>query len=214
MNANRMKMFFELPNFETKRLFMRKMLPSDADDMYNYAKLEEVTRYLLWSPHTSPSETRMYLYSLKREYAKGRHFEWALIDKQSSNMIGTCGFTRIDLENSIGELGYVLNPEFRGKEIALEACLKLISLGFDYLGLERIEVRIMEENAPSLRVAQKCGMTLEGVFRNYLYVKGKYRNIAIASILKQEYYKSHTPLDYSYLDNIKKGLFDSLCTNT
>ena len=189
MNANRMKMFFELPNFETKRLFMRKMLPSDADDMYNYAKLEEVTRYLLWSPHTSPSETRMYLYSLKREYAKGRHFEWALIDKQSSNMIGTCGFTRIDTVNQLGEIGYVLNPAFHGRGYATEAAREILRFGFEELGLHRIEARFMVGNTASEEVMKKLGMSFEGFERDSVFVKGSYRTVGKYAILSEEFGK-------------------------
>ena len=204
---NPMKIFYNLPTLQTERLIMRKMLPCDADDMFEYAKLEEVTKYLLWSPHVSPSETRMYLYSLKREYSKGRHQEWALIHKETSKMIGTCGFTSIDIYNKVGELGYVLNPQFHQQGYAAEAAKKLLSIGFDYLGLERIEVKFMIDNKASLCVAQKCGMTFEGVLRHKMLVKGIYRDIGFASILKNEYYKNNIPQEYPEFKNIKKGLF-------
>ncbi len=207
MNIDRLKIFYNLPTLETPRLIMRKMLPSDADDMFEYAKLKEVTRYLLWSPHISPSETRMYLYSLKKEYSKGRHREWALIDKKTSKMIGTCGFTTIDTDNSVGELGYVLNPAYHKMGIAAESAMKLISLGFDYLDLERIEIKFMAENTPSMKVGIKCGMTFEGILRHSMYIKGLWRDIGICSILKDEYLKNNKPMDYKELDGIKRNFF-------
>ena len=211
---NPMKIFYDLPTLQTERLYLRKMLPSDADDMFKYASKKEVTEYLLWAPHVSPSETRMYLNSLKREYSKGRHREWALIDKKTSRMIGTCGFTNIDTDNKTGELGYVLNPEFRGRGLAPEAAMKLLSLGFDFLGLERIEIRYMAENTPSLRVGEKCGMKFECILRSFMLVKGRYRDIGVASILREEYYKSNSPQNYSELSDIKKNFFEGLLTNT
>ncbi|MBE6543017.1 MAG: GNAT family N-acetyltransferase [Ruminococcaceae bacterium] len=207
---NPMKIFYNLPSLHTERLYMRKMLPDDADDMFEYASLEEVTRYLLWRPHVSPSETRMYLYSLKREYSRGNHREWALIDKKTSKMIGTCGFTEIDMENKTGELGYVLNPKFHRQGYAAEATKKLLSIGFDYLGLERIEVKFMIENKASLSVAQKCGMTFEGVLRRKMLVKGIQRDIGYASILKDEYYLHNEKQDYSEFKTIKKSFFDRI----
>ena len=211
MYIARMKIFNNLPTLETQRLVMRKMLPSDSDDMFEYASQKEVTRYLLWNPHISPSETRMYLFSLKREYSKGRHKEWALIDKNSSKMIGTCGFTNIDIDNGVGELGYVINPKYQKMGLAPEAAKKLLSLGFDYLGLERIEIKYMIDNTPSLAVAKKIGMTFEGVLRSSMYIKGKYRDIGICSILREEYYKNNSCEDYSELDNLKKSFFSSEC---
>lgn len=112
INENPMNIFYNLPTLETDRLYMRKLMLCDADDMFDYAKQEEVTQYLLWRPHVSPSETRMFLNSLKKEYSRGRYHEWALIHKKSSKMIGTCGFTTIDMDNKTGELGYVLNPAY------------------------------------------------------------------------------------------------------
>lgn len=202
-----MKIFYNLPTLQTERLIMRKMLPSDADDMFEYAKLEEVTKYLLWSPHITPSETRMYLFCLKREYSKGRHPEWALVEKKTSKMIGTCGFTTIDISNKVGELGYVLNPKFHRQGFAAEAAKKLLSVGFDYLNLERIEVKFMIENQASLSVAKKIGMTFEGVLRHKMLIKGSFRDIGYAAILRNEYYKENTPQEYPEFKLIKKGLF-------
>jgi len=36
-------------------------------------------------------------------------------------MIGTCGFARIDFSNNVGEVGYVVNPEFQNRGYATEA---------------------------------------------------------------------------------------------
>ena len=109
--------------------------------------------------------------------------------------------------NNIAELGYVLNPAFRGQGIAVEAAMKLLSIGFDYLGLERIEVKIIAENSASIKVAEKCGMKLEGIFRHYMLIKGQYRDIAILSILRSEYYQNNKAMDYSHFNEIKKSLF-------
>ncbi|NNU99105.1 N-acetyltransferase [Geobacillus sp. DSP4a] len=41
----------------------------------------------------------------------------------------------------------------------------------------------------SLRVLQKLGMQFEGVMREHWYIKGKFRDMAIYSILKRDYFK-------------------------
>ena len=190
-----MNIFCNLPELNTNRLTMRKMLPSDCYDMYEYASQEKVTQYLLWSPHISVGVTKTYLNSLQRDYNRGHHTEWALIFKDNKKMIGTCGFTRIDLENKVGEIGYVLNPEYWGMGIACEATNELLSLAFDYLKLERVEVRYMAENHASRRVAEKCGMTYEGVLRHSMFVKGAFCDIGICSIISCEYYKNNKQRD-------------------
>ena len=52
----RKKLMKSLP-LETKRLLVREPELSDTDDMYAYASLPEVCRYLLWEPHINRFQT-------------------------------------------------------------------------------------------------------------------------------------------------------------
>ena len=55
------KVFKDPPVLETERLLLRPLSVSDAKDMYEYSSREEVTRYLLYSPHESLEYTERYL---------------------------------------------------------------------------------------------------------------------------------------------------------
>ena len=179
--------FSHSPILETPRLLLRQMKSCDARDMYEYACQEQVTRYLLWEPHTSLDETRRYLEMIQPRYRHGDFYDWALIFRSNSKMIGTCGFASIDLENRTGEVGYVLNPAYWGQGIAAEALRAALRFGFDTLKLNRIEARYMMPNVRSRRVMEKCGMTYEGCGRSLMFVKGAYRDVGICAILRKEY---------------------------
>ena len=179
--------FANVPTLETKRLILRKILVSDADDMFDYSKDQNVTKYLTWSPHPDKYYTVDYIKFVSRKYKTAEFRDWAVIDKASGKMIGTCGFTTIDLQNRRGEIGYVYNPEFWGKGIAAEALECVMEFGFLKLDLNRIECRFMVENTSSRRVMEKCGMTFEGVYREHIFVKEKYRDVGVCAILRSEY---------------------------
>lgn len=185
------KIFGRIPTIETERLILRKMKPSDSRDMYEYSRLPEVTRYLLWEPHTNPSQTLDYLEYLQTRYRVGDFYDWAVVEKSRGKMIGTCGFTSLDFSNNAAEVGYVLNPAFWGKGLAPEALMRVMRFGFMELNVHRIEAKYMVENARSRRVMEKCGMTFEGVRRSSMYVKGSYRDIGICSILSDEYIRKY-----------------------
>ncbi len=176
-----------LPVLETQRLLLRPMERKDAADMYEYARLQETTRYLLWNPHPSVEYTRAYLTTMSRLYRKGQFFDWAVVEKATGKMIGTCGFARLEQNHRIGEIGYVLNPAYHGRKIATEAASAVIRYGFETLGLNRIEGRYMVENVASRRVMEHCGMTLEGVLRQSMMVKGRFRDIGLCSLLLADY---------------------------
>ena len=179
--------FMNMPILKTERLTLRKMSPSDADDMYEYAKRADVTRFLLWSEHPSRSYTAEYLRYIKRRYSMGEFYDWAIVENESGKMIGTCGFTRFDPPHNSAEIGYVLNPEYHRRGYATEAAERVMRYGFEELSLHRIEAKFMEGNDASLRVMEKLGMSFEGYKRDGMYVKNRYRNIGACSILEEEW---------------------------
>jgi len=181
------KIFSHIPVLETDRLLLRGMRVTDAEDMYDYAKREELTRYLLWSPHASFFYTKDYLKYIETRYAVGDFYDWAVIEKESGRMIGTCGFTTINTTHNSGEIGYVLNPDFHGKGYGTEAAGRVLAFGFDNLKLNRIEAKFMQGNDSSLHVMEKLGMTFEGFRREAMLVKGSYRTIGVSAILRSEY---------------------------
>ncbi len=180
-------LFSNIPTLETERLILRRMRRTDADDMYAYAHREDVTTYLLWSPHPSKAYTSDYLRYIDQRYRIGEFYDWAVVEKESGRMIGTCGFTRFELPHRMGEIGYVLNPMYHQKGYATEAAKRVVEFGFTTLGLHRIEAKFMQGNEASLRVMERMGMTFEGYRRDGMLVKNKYRTIGICAILEDEW---------------------------
>ena len=180
------KIFTHIPQLNTERLYLRRILPSDAMNMFAYSKEAAVTEFLLWEPHPDEDYTRQYVEYLQERYELGDYFDWAIVHAESRSMIGTCGFTRILPEERAAEIGYVLNPSFRGKGYAREALSAVLNFGFATLGLHRIYARIIRENQPSIRLAEACGMQREGLLREAVFLRGEYRDIAIYAKLSTD----------------------------
>jgi ribosomal-protein-alanine N-acetyltransferase len=187
MNKSKLSVFKKIPIIQTQRLILRKLLPSDDADMFEYSKNHAVTKYLLWDVHINKKFTHSYLKFIQSQYASGNFYDWAVTLSESGKMIGTCGFSSFDLDNNAAEVGYVLSPDHWHKGIAAEALRKVMSFGFEELSLHRIYARIMEGNEASERVAEKCGMRHEATLKSSLLVKGEYRTIKIYAILREEF---------------------------
>ena len=181
------EIFGNIPTLKTQRLVLRGIKVGDCFDMFEYARLAKVTKFLTWSPHPDVEYTKNYLKMLGNHYKLGSFYDWAIIDTEQEKMIGTCGFTRFNLPNNSAEIGYVLNPEYWGRGIAVEAAREVVRFGFEELGLNRIEARYMVGNEASKRVMEKLGMSFEGVAREAVFVKDSYRDVGCCSILKSEY---------------------------
>jgi len=182
------KIFSNIPTLETERFILRKMSVDDTDDMFEYSKRVDVTKYLTWSPHQSKAYTLDYLTYLQSRYKSGDFFDWAIVCRDTGKMIGSCGFTRFDFQHNAGEIGYVINPEYAGQGIATEVSARVIRFGFENLSLNRIECKFMSDNLASRRVMEKNGMCFEGVRRKGMLIKGSYRDIGVCSILREEFF--------------------------
>lgn len=77
-------------------------------------------------------------------------------------MIGEIGLHKSIPDTSLGnlkqrEIGYVLNPEYWGREYVPEAVKSLISYGFNEIDLDLIWCWHFHFNDRSKRVNEKCG---------------------------------------------------------
>lgn len=182
------EIFSKMPTFETERLIIRPLKMFDAFDMYEYARLPETSEFLTWSPHTDIEYTKNYLAFIIGKYKFGEFYDWAVtLKSEEKKMIGTCGFSHIDFSNNIGEVGYVISPDYQRHGYAAEAAQEIIRFGFDKLDFHRIEAKFIIGNDASLSVMKKCGMTYEGAARGAMLIKGRYCDIGTCSVLKNEF---------------------------
>lgn len=184
------EIFTNIPTIETERLVLRKILPTDSEDMYEYSKKPEVTQYLTWNIHTNPKQTAAYIRLLQKKYAEGIFWDFGLECKAEGKFIGTCGFTSFDKDRNSAEIGYVLAPEYWGKGLAKEACTSVMKFGFTVFDLDRICARFIEGNTASERVMQKLGMKHEATYKNSFYIKNSYKTVVEYSISKREFFDS------------------------
>lgn len=64
-------------NIETERLILRRFTLDDADAMYrNWASDDEVTKYLIWSAHSSVDITKMVLADWVESYKNDDNYNW------------------------------------------------------------------------------------------------------------------------------------------
>lgn len=75
---------------ETDRLFLRQLLPEDAEQMYtNWASDPEVTRFLRWEPHKNALETVGLLAAWATLYPNPDYYQWAIVEKASGQVFGS-----------------------------------------------------------------------------------------------------------------------------
>ncbi|MGB8687124.1 MAG: GNAT family protein [Microcoleus sp.] len=177
-----------LPSIETDRLLMRKITLNDANDMFEYAADPQVSEYTMWSTHSSIEETKYFLKSLLKMYKRRELVDWGIVHKAEKKLIGTCGYVEWSMTHSRGEIGYALDRKYWNQGYMSEAVNAIMEFGFREMLLNRIEAKCEVNNIGSARVMEKVGMQLEGILRQQLFVKGRYWDLKIYSILRDDFF--------------------------
>lgn len=82
--------------------------------------------------------------------------------------------------------GYWIDQDRAGENIVPTA----VALAADYLltrvGLHRVEINIVPDNAASIRVVEKLGFRAEGIRKDYIHINGRWRDHASFALTVDE----------------------------
>jgi ribosomal-protein-alanine N-acetyltransferase len=147
---------------ETSRLILRKFNENDVDSILGFRGDPEVMRFSVRGPETREDIQTRYLPSCLRRYSRDGLGQWAVVRKSDGMCVGECGICtqEVDGEREF-EIGYRMRRDCWGNGLATEAARACRDYGFNQAGLRRLISIIESENAASIRVAEKMGMTLE-----------------------------------------------------
>ena len=150
---------------ETERLILREWTLGDADALFQILRNAEVTRYLGdGQPYTEVEQARAWLVRTTTSRRAGRHGRWAVVEKASGKIIGSCGFAQLYGGPEI-DFGYVVARPFWGRGYATEAASACLRYGFEKLKLAEVAAVVTPEHRASRRVLEKIGFAYQGLRR-------------------------------------------------
>ncbi|QCA29556.1 N-acetyltransferase [Vagococcus xieshaowenii] len=169
---------------ETERLLLRPVDLIDAASMYDYASDEEVSQFV-FPTHQSIQETQQAIAEFFINNSLGKY---AIVLKETQQMIGTIDLQNIDEKNRKAEIGYTLSKNYWGQGLVPEAAKQLLWLAFCQLKLNVVSAIHDIDNPNSGRVMEKIGMQPVGIFPNYMIHKGKNVTVAIYCLTIDDYH--------------------------
>lgn len=144
---------------ETRRLLLREMTQNDLPALRAILQDEE-TMYA-YNGAFDESETQAWLDRQLARYAKDGFGLFAVVLRETGEMIGQCGLTMQPWRNAqVLEVGYLFNRAHWHHGYATEAARACMDYAFTRLGAREVCSIIRETNLPSRRVAERNGMTL------------------------------------------------------
>ncbi|MEQ8324365.1 MAG: GNAT family N-acetyltransferase [Vicingaceae bacterium] len=175
------------PLIKTKRLTLKAIEIEDAHAIYKMRSTKAVNRFIARVPMDDPANAKELVNKTMEAFKNKMAIGWAGILRNGNNIIGTCGFNKIDHLNNSAELGGELSSDFWGKGIAFEAVQAIVNYGIFELKLHRIEAYIDPANRGAIAILEALDFKKEAHFRDKILFQGTYMDMTVYSLLTKEY---------------------------
>jgi [ribosomal protein S5]-alanine N-acetyltransferase len=147
---------------ETERLILRTWTYKDASELFEICREPEVMLHIGdRKPYETVEKAKEFLNWAVPYQKKNGFCRWAVIEKSSGRIIGSCGFALREMEEV--ELGYLFAREKWGKGFATEAASACLKYGFENIGLTKIIALTDIDHVKSQKVLEKIGFTPRGI---------------------------------------------------
>lgn len=145
--------------FESERINFVRMT---EELLYDYLKmvndLERVARFIRRNAERyTIAEEREYIRSIVED--KPPFF--SMIERESGDFIGNIELRNI--KDNSAELGIAITAQKQDLGYGTESVGRIISYGFDTLGLNKVSLRVYRDNPRAICVYQKCGFTVSSL---------------------------------------------------
>jgi len=170
-----------------ERVYLR---PAERDDIPHFVRWlndAETASFLSFRAPMSIAQEQDWYEKLLVDQGKSRwHFVMCLLD--GGQPIGTIGLFDLDTVNGSAGMGIVVGEKsLWGKGYGTDSLNALLDFGFGMLRLERIWLEVNDDNLRGKRSYEKCGFKFEGIERHAMFRDGRYRDIELMSILRDEW---------------------------
>ncbi|MFJ7408447.1 MULTISPECIES: GNAT family N-acetyltransferase [unclassified Lysinibacillus] len=145
-----------------------KMLDlSDVDELF---ALTDRSRETLreWLPFVdnvkTVKDTEQFVRNAMQQYADNNGIQAGIY--YDGKLAGVIGYHQVNWQHKWTSIGYWLGSDFVGKGLVTNSMMAFIDFAFDYLKLNRIEVRVAVGNIRSRTIPKVLGFNEEGRLRD------------------------------------------------
>lgn len=118
---------------------------------------------------------------------RGNNVRCSIVD-ETDMILGLVSLVSIDYMNQSAVFNIMIGDKNKqGKGIGSFAVKEMLNHAFNNLNLQRVELFVLEDNKRAMHLYEKSGFKLEGRKRKAKYKNGKFVDLLMYSILKEEF---------------------------
>ena len=166
---------------ETKRLTLRELTMEDFDALHEILSDPETMQH--YPAPFSEKQTRRWIVRNMERYAEFGFGLWAVILKETGELIGDCGITMQNIHGAIcPEIGYHIRRDCWRRGYASEAARACMDFIFEHTTFNSVYSYMKYTNKASYGVALKNGMSFIEEYEDPINIRTR-----VYSIVKEEW---------------------------
>jgi len=175
------------PLLRGERVFLRPAERSDLPTFVRWFADADMSSLLgNRAPFSEASEEQWFNRMLDNQGKDVFNFVMCRLD--DGTPFGTISLMRIDRENGSAGVGIAIGEKSMwGKGWGTDAMNALLDFGFGEVRLERIWLDVYDFNKRARRSYEKSGFSVEGIQRRAHFSEGKYQDVVLMSILRDDW---------------------------
>jgi len=173
-----------------ERIYLRPLEREDAPIFVPWVNDQEITRNLiLYRPMNRDQEEEFIARASKQQ--GGMVLGIAL--RKDDRLIGNTGFHALHLKDRHAGFGILIGDKTEwDRGHGTEATALMARYGFETLNLNRIWLHVYEHNSRGRRAYEKVGYRVEGTLRKHNYREGRYWDVIVMGLLREEWDNRNT----------------------
>ncbi len=186
------------PILRGRRVFLRAAERSDIPIFVRWFNDADLTSFITMRDPMSMAMEERWFEQMLQDHGKSRyHFVICRLEDRAP--IGSLGLFDLDLVNGSAGIGISIGEKsLWGRGYGTDAMNALLDFGFGQLRLERLWLEVYEFNARARRSYEKSGFVLEGTQRRAMYKQGRFHDVHLMSILRDEWEAQERSRSWDY----------------
>jgi diamine N-acetyltransferase len=171
-----------------ERLRLRAAEREDLPRFVAWLNDPEVIRFLKHNWPMSMAQEERWFESMGQQPLNEQVLVIEVKIEQGWKPVGNTAFHKIDWSNRSAEIGiFIGEKEYWNQGYGRESMRLMLQQGFDTLNLNRIYLRVYENNPRGIRSYEHAGFQHEGRERQAHYMEGRYFDVLRMSVLRSEW---------------------------
>jgi len=173
------------PILKSEKVLLKPINIKEAKNYLAWFNDPEVTKYLTTDGKDLNLKKEREI--IKKSRLRPNEYVWGIYTSDKKH-IGSTGLHKLDFKNKTATWGISIGAkDYWDKRLGTDTLNTIIKYFFTKLKFNRLQLFVNPTNLRAIKCYQRCGLATEGIKRKAKFKNGKFNDMIMMSIIKDDY---------------------------